>query len=325
MKRINAFLIIAIIMLFLPACRDLSSESVLNGSASQGTDTSQSVSAGTGSRSSSNDLFSGQSDAFCIVNNNVPFFYECEMTSKAYESYSDLDSLGRCGAAVAVVGKEIMPTEERGTIGNVKPTGWHTVKYNDIIDGNYLYNRCHLIGYQLSGENANRLNLITGTRFLNVSGMLPFENMVADYVEQTGNHVLYRATPKFDKFNLLADGVLIEAKSVEDSGAGLQFCVFCYNIQPGITIDYVTGESKVYDGTPLNAQEVSSNDEDAELSDVADDSAARDYILNTGTKKFHLPDCESAKDMKGNNKKKFHGTRDELILEGYSPCQRCAP
>jgi len=179
---------------------------------------------------------------YVYINNNVPFFDETDVTTTSYEKYGELDSLGRCGAAIASIGKDIMPTEERGAIGSVKPSGWHTVRYQGI-DGNYLYNRCHLIGYQLSGENANEKNLITGTRYLNVEGMLPFENLVAEYVEKTNNHVLYRVTPIFEEDNLLASGVLIEAKSVEDNGVGIRFNVYCYNVQPGIKIDYKTGES----------------------------------------------------------------------------------
>ena len=176
------------------------------------------------------------------LNGNLPYFTEEELSTTAFELYSELDSLGRCGAGYANICKEIMPTEERGSIGMVKPTGWHTVKYDCITD-RYLYNRCHLIGYQLAGENANEKNLITGTRYLNVDGMLPFENEVADYVNDTDNHVLYRVTPVFSGDNLLASGVIIEAKSVEDNGAGVQFNVYCYNVQPGISIDYTTGES----------------------------------------------------------------------------------
>ena len=176
------------------------------------------------------------------LNGNLPYFTDEELSTTAFELYSELDSLGRCGAGYANICKEIMPTEERGSIGMVKPTGWHTVKYDCIAD-RYLYNRCHLIGYQLAGENANEKNLITGTRYLNVDGMLPFENEVADYVNDTDNHVLYRVTPVFSGDNLLASGVIIEAKSVEDNGAGLQFNVYCYNVQPGISIDYTTGES----------------------------------------------------------------------------------
>lgn len=186
---------------------------------------------------------------YVIINENQPYFDSTEYSLNAFERYSPLDSLGRCGVAYANICPEIEPTEVRGAIGAVKPTGWHTVKY-DFIDGKYLYNRCHLIGYQLSGENANPQNLITGTRYLNVVGMLPFENEVDDYVDMTGNHVLYRVTPVFRENNQLADGVLMEAYSVEDHGTGIQFCVFCYNVQPGVVIDYMTGESYAVDGSP---------------------------------------------------------------------------
>ena len=177
-----------------------------------------------------------------VVNGNVPYFSQEEHTTESFETYSPLDDLGRCGAAYANVGRDLMPTEERGAIGQVKPSGWQTVKY-DVVDGKYLYNRCHLIGYQLTAENANRENLITGTRYLNVVGMLPFENMTADYVKETGNHVLYRVTPIFEGEELVARGVLMEAWSVEDQGEGVCFNVYCYNVQPGVTIDYLTGES----------------------------------------------------------------------------------
>lgn len=184
--------------------------------------------------------FSGE--PYVVINNNVPEFTEDDLVTKSYEYYSELDYLGRCGYVMACIGTDLMPAEERGSIGQVKPTGWQTVKY-DSVDGKYLYNRCHLIGYQLSGENANEQNLITGTRYLNVEGMLPFENMVADYVKETGNHVLYRVTPIFDGTNRVARGVQLEAMSVEDNGAGICFHVYVYNNQPGIEIDYATGES----------------------------------------------------------------------------------
>lgn len=181
---------------------------------------------------------------YVIVNNNEPFFTENDMTADSFEYYGELDELGRCTVAYASIGKDLMPTEKRGSIGSVKPTGWHTVKY-DIVDGKYLYNRCHLIGYQLTAENANKNNLITGTRYLNVDGMLLFENMVADYIKETNNHVLYRVTPIFTGDNLLADGVLMEAESVEDNGEGISYNVFCYNVQPGVKIDYATGDSSL--------------------------------------------------------------------------------
>ena len=164
------------------------------------------------------------------------------MTSESFEYYSDLDELGRCGTAYSSVGTDLMPTEKRGSISKVKPSGWQVSKY-DFVDGKYLYNRCHLIGYQLTAENANEKNLITGTRYLNVDGMLPFENLVADYVKETENHVLYRVTPVFEGNNLVASGVLMEAESVEDAGDGVEYCVYVYNVQPGVEIDYATGEN----------------------------------------------------------------------------------
>lgn len=183
------------------------------------------------------------------VNGNVPFFTADDLARGAFEEYSPLDRLGRCGVAFALVGRETMPTEERGSIGMVKPSGWHTVRYDGLVDGNYLYNRCHLIGYQLAGENANERNLITGTRSMNVTGMLDYENRVADYVERTGNHVLYRSTPVFSGDELVARGVLLEAQSVEDGGLGVRFCVWCYNVEPGVEIDYATGESRLAEGS----------------------------------------------------------------------------
>lgn len=179
------------------------------------------------------------------INGNIPFFIKEDYGTNPFEDYSELDYLGRCGVAYANVCKELMPTEERGSIGVIKPSGWHTIKYPEVIEDLYLYNRCHLIGYQLTGENANNKNLITGTRYMNINGMLPFENKVAEYVQKTSNHVLYRVTPMFTNENLVADGVLIEASSVEDWGTGICFCVYVYNVQPGIEIDYLTGESRV--------------------------------------------------------------------------------
>ena len=182
--------------------------------------------------------------AYVTINNNKPNFKEEDKTTKSFEKYSNLDSLNRCGAAYANVSKETMPTEERGRIGMIKPSGWHTVKYNNV-DGKYLYNRCHLIGYQLTGENANEKNLITCTRYMNTVGMLEFENKVANYVKETNNHVLYRVTPIFEGNNLLASGTQMEAYSVEDQGKGISFNVYVYNIQEGITIDYKTGDSQL--------------------------------------------------------------------------------
>ncbi len=190
------------------------------------------------------ELLEYTGEPYVVINGNQPEFTQAEITDEYFENYAPLDEYGRCGKAFACLGKETMPTEERGAIGSVKPTGWQTVKY-DCVDGKYLYNRCHLIGFQLSGENANKRNLITGTRYLNVDGMLPFENMVADYIDETDNHVMYRVTPVFSGDDLVAEGVQIEAYSVEDEGEGICFNVYCFNVQPGVVIDYATGLSEL--------------------------------------------------------------------------------
>lgn len=250
--------------------------------------------------------------AYVELNGNVPEFSKSEKTySESFEEYGKLDSLGRCTYAVSCIGKDLMPTEKRGLIGSVKPSGWHISKY-DFVDGKYLYNRCHLIGYQLTAENANERNLITGTRYLNVEGMLPFENDVADYIEITNNHVYYKVTPIFEGNNLVANGVQMQAYSVEDNGQGISFNVYCYNVQPGVAIDYATGDN----------QAVASSSITSTSSDEAD---KKTYIVNTKTKKFHNPDCEGVKKMSSSNKKKYKGTRDSLISNGYSPCQKCNP
>lgn len=250
--------------------------------------------------------------AYVELNGNVPEFSKSEKTySESFEEYGKLDSLGRCTYAVSCIGKDLMPTEKRGSIGSVKPSGWHISKY-DFVDGKYLYNRCHLIGYQLTAENANERNLITGTRYLNIEGMLPFENDVADYIEITNNHVYYKVTPIFEGNNLVANGVQMQAYSVEDNGQGISFNVYCYNVQPGVAIDYATGDN----------QAVASSSVTSTSSDVSD---KKTYIVNTKTKKFHNPDCDGAKKMSSSNKKKYKGTRDSLISNGYSPCQKCNP
>lgn len=265
---------------------------------------------------------------YTILNDNEPEFDDGDFTTEVFENYSELDDLGRCGVAYANICQELMPTEKRGDIGMVKPSGWHTVKYPDIIKDRYLYNRCHLIGYQLAGENANVKNLITGTRYLNVEGMLPFENDMADYVKETGNHVLYRATPVFDGDNLVASGVQMEAESVEDDGAGVKFNVYCYNVQPGIGIDYETGDSWI-DKMPAIKEE--SETDTAAISDSGTETTdgmqaeLAEYIINTNTRKFHKPECNSVAKMKANNKKEFTGSREELIAEGYEPCGNCRP
>lgn len=302
-------------------------------SASQGQQTESSAPAEitTASSFSLSDVPAYSGKAYTSVNGNVPYFTAAELTTTSFETYSDLDTLGRCGVTYACIGQDLMPTKERGSIGMVKPTGWHTVRYDDLVDGKYLYNRCHLIGYQLTGENANTQNLITGTRYLNIEGMLPFENMVADYIQETNNHVLYRVTPIFEGNNLLANGVLMEGYSVEDKGAGVSYCVFAYNVQPGIEIDYATGESKLSDGAQHEEQKTAtvtptpSPEPEKQEPVTGSEASQADYILNTNTKKFHYPTCSSVNDMKEKNKQEFFGTRDEAISNGYSPCGRCKP
>ena len=251
---------------------------------------------------------------YVVVNNNIPYFSDQELSTTSFEDYSELDSLGRCGVAYASIGKDIMPTEKRGPIGHIKPSGWQTIKY-DFVDGKYLYNRCHLIGFQLSAENDNEKNLITGTRYMNVDGMLPFENMVADYVKETGNHVQYRVTPIYDGNNPVANGVLMEGKSVEDSGDGVLFNVFCYNAQPGVEIDYTTGNSHA---SETNKPEVSTQSSSNNIQEAT-------YVLNTNTKKFHRSDCSSLSRMKKANKGTFTGSREELVQQGYEACKNCNP
>ncbi len=271
------------------------------------------------SNSLSQDLKFGVKDipaytdkAYITINNNKPYFTADEITSKSFETYSELDNLGRCGVAFSCVGKDLMPTEERGSIGQIKPSGWVMAKY-DFVDGKYLYNRCHLIGYQLTAENANEKNLITGTRYLNIQGMLSFENKIADYVKTTGNHVMYRVTPIFEGDNLVASGLLMEGYSVEDKGEGINFCVYAYNVQPGVEIDYATGESKAIVDNSQNNEEKTLNSE------------GTTYIINKNNKKFHFPECSSVDSMKPQNKKEYVGNRDELINNGHEPCDRCKP
>ena len=253
-------------------------------------------------------------EPYVVVNDNVPEFSEEELQDESFEEYSELDDLGRCGEAVANIGEDLMPTEKRGGIGQVKPTGWQTVKY-DNVDGKYLYNRCHLIGYQLTAENANKENLITGTRSMNVDGMLPFENMTADYIKETGNHVMYRVNPVYEGDNLVASGVQMEGLSVEDEGEGISFNVFVYNAQPGIEIDYETGNST------LSGDKTSVKKENHKKPVQRGEK----YVVNINTRKFHKPSCASVKDMDRSNKKTITGTRDELIRQGYEPCGRCRP
>lgn len=242
------------------------------------------------------------------VHDNLPGFAKSDCTTEPFETYSELDELGRCGVAYANICLDIMPTEPRGEIGSIRPSGWQTIRYNGLVDGNYLYNRCHLIGFQLAGENANPQNLITGTRYMNTEGMLPYENEVDDYVEETGNHVLYRVTPIFEGDNLVASGVLMEAYSVEDGGEGVCFCVYCFNVQPGIAINYATGESAEGTVPPVTTTEENHT-----------------FILNTRSQVFHNPDCHGAQSMSEKNKEAFSGAREEVLKMGYSPCGICKP
>ena len=253
--------------------------------------------------------FSGE--PYVVIAGNEPEFFAEDLTEESYEYFSPLDSLGRCGYAMACVGQDLMPTEDRESISSVKPSGWVQNQY-DFVDGKSLYNRCHLIGFQLTGENANERNLITGTRYCNVEGMLPFENMIADYVKETGNHVLYRVTPVYDGNDLVARGVQMEALSVEDGGAGVCFHVYVYNSQPGVTIDYATGDNWADGQTAPQTQPVT--EEGGTL-----------YLLNTSSKKFHDETCSQGQDIKEENADTFRGDRAELLDRGYEPAGCCKP
>lgn len=303
LRRITAFLLIFFIVGSVPGLSGCSSKKAGNSGAAA------SVSAQTDMAS-----FAYDGKPYVVINDNDPDFTDADMTTTSFESYGELDGLGRCTTAFANIGKDLMPAEKRGSIGEVKPTGWQTAKY-DNVDGKYLYNRCHLIGYQLTGENANAKNLITGTRYLNVDGMLPFENMVADYIKETNNHVLYRITPVFSGDNLVASGVHIEAESVEDNGDGILFNVYCFNAQPGIAIDYATGDSHQDDSIVA----------DASKSTIAAEANVQTYVLNTNTKKFHKESCNSARSMDASNKKIYTGSRQEIIDMGYEACGVCKP
>lgn len=251
------------------------------------------------------------------LDGNEPDFSQEELVTDSFENYSPLDSLGRCGTAYACIGEDLMPTQDRESISEVHPSGWQTAEY-DFVDGGYLYNRCHLIGFQLTGENANEENLITGTRYMNVEGMLSFENMTADYIKETGNHVLYKVTPIFEEENLVASGVVMEALSVEDDGEGISFHVYVYNVQPGVEIDYKTGASWESGETP-------SSDVASSQGTQAAEEEEQHYILNTNSHKFHLPECSSVDAMSEKNKEDYYGSREELIQQGYEPCGNCNP
>ena len=249
-------------------------------------------------------------EAFVVLNDNIPAFTDEDLQKESFEFYSALDRLGRCGYAVACISKDLMPTEDRESISHIKPSGWKQAQYPGVVDGSNLYNRCHMIGFQLTGENDNERNLITGTRYMNVEGMLPFENMVADYIKETGNRVLYRVTPVYSGNNLVADGVKMEAKSIEDDGDGICFCVFVYNCQPGVTINYADGSSKLSAGGGNGNKEASGNTK---------------YVVNESSKKFHTEDCSQGDNISAANRKVYEGDREDLIADGYSPAGCCKP
>lgn len=289
--------------------------------------------------------------AYVEINGGDPFFEESEITDDAFERYSPLDALGRCGVAFACLGVELMPTEDRGEIASITPTGWEYggISNNNqygFIENEYVYNRCHLIGFQLAGENDNEKNLITGTRYMNIEGMLPFENEVADYLEDTGNHVMYRVTPIYNGLDYVARGVLMEGYSVEDNGRGICFCIYAYNVQPGVYIDYFTGVN-VASGEPLpeidtendNRNEIAGgNTETSKPDDNGSDSSDNkgddvnnstaetcDYVINKKSGKFHIPGKSCAESIKEENRQYFTGTREELIDMHFSPCGTCKP
>ena len=285
------------------------------------------------------DVPAFEGNPYVYVNDGEPTFTDEQRAAEpGHEHYGELDELGRCTTAFAMVGPETQPTEKRGSIGEVRPSGWQMAKY-DFVEGKYLFNRCHLLGYQLTGENANPQNLITGTRYLNIQGMLPFENAVADYMDATGNHVLMAVTPIFEGDELVARGVHMMAESVEDGGEGVAFNVFCYNVQPGVVIDYGTGESMLEeDATPLpdvsgaesapdTASEGAGAGEASEkgATGSAEDKGVAEYVLNTNSKKFHIPSCSSVDQMSPKNREDVEDTRENLIAKGYDPCKRCNP
>ena len=266
-------------------------------------------------------------DDYIILNNNIPNFSESDLTTTSFEEYAPLDDLGRCGVAYSNIGTDIMPTEKRESISSVKPSGWHSVKY-DIVEGKYLYNRSHLIGYQLTAENANDRNLITGTRYFNATLMLPYENMVVDYIKETNNHVLYRVTPVFEGNNLVATGVQMEAKSVEDNGEGIEFNVFVYNVQPGITIDYATGDSA------LSGEEITNTSSSSNSNNTSNNSSnttssnnttsTEEIIIrgNSKSKIYHCPGQRDYENMADSDYLVNFNSEEEAISAGYRKASR---
>ncbi|EOS60623.1 hypothetical protein C815_01079 [Firmicutes bacterium M10-2] len=256
---------------------------------------------------SQDDIPAFTDQAYVVLNNNVPTFTEDEITDQSFETYYPLDDLGRVTGAFASIGTDLLPTKERGNISSVKPTGWHSVQY-DNVEGKSLYNRCHLIAWSLTGEDANPNNLITGTRYLNIEGMKPFEDMTRDYIKETGNHVMYRVIPVYTGNNLVADGVIMEGYSVEDNGEGIEFNVYAYNEQPGITIDHATGDSA------LSKEETDSS---------TNQNTQGTYVINKSTKKIHDPSCSSVSNMKEENKEFYRGNLQDLLNQGYTIHNQC--
>lgn len=325
--------LLSIIALFMVLCMSFVSCDLLSPAEESSSSVEESSSVEIGSGTIDNiPAYAG--NVYVHINDGVPSFEDGEITTTAYEFYSELDSLGRCGYAEACIGKEIMPTEDRGSISSVYPSGWVQAQY-DCVEGRYLYNRCHLIGFQLTGENANKKNLITGTRYLNNEGMLLFENMVADYIKETNNHVMYRVTPHYAGSNLVASGVQIEAYSVEDEGDGISFNVYFYNVQPQIYINYATGESRLAEEgeiiSPQPTPDDSSSSEESSSALPEDESSSAteeevdDYVLNKSSKKFHKPSCSGVSSMKEENREDYTGTRQSLIDMGYEACGTCKP
>lgn len=280
-------------------------------------------------------------EASIEVNNNEPEFKDTEIKDEDYEKLSAKDGQGRCGQALACISEESMPEGERGSIGMIKPSGWRIKKY-DFIDGKYLYNRCHLIGWQLTGDNDEE-NLITGTRYMNTEGMLPYENKVAAYLRRTDNHVMYKVAPIYEGDEPIARGVHMQAMSVEDEGKGLSFNVYCYNVQPAVNINYETGQSEQGDMDELELAGIANFAEREQLGTDSESSSSDEgslpnrnsnsksntdethYILNTNTKKFHYEGCHGASQIKNKNRQDFTGSREELLNKGYSPCGMCHP
>ena len=260
-------------------------------------------------------------EPYVVINDGVPYFTEDEITTASYERYSKLDELGRCGVAIACIGVDLMPTEDREPHLHVEPSGWNQAQY-DCVPGKYLYNRCHLIGFRLTAENDNEKNLITGTRYLNIDGMYDFEEMVDHYITETENHVMYRVTPIYkNDIDLVPWGVLMEGYSVEDNGDGVQFNVFCYNVQPGVVIDYYDGSSWL-DGENPPPKDDDNTDESGSGS-VGNGEIT--YILNTSSKKFHKPTCSNGINTSEKNKQETTKTREEVVADGYQPCGNCDP